>query len=59
VRYASSYGIYQQEWDFSLPVVLVKGKSYLVLKIVTKSLNKVRLEMWFVGENESFNARFI
>jgi len=39
--------------------VLVKGKSYLVLKIVPKSLNKVRLEMWLVGENESFNARFI
>jgi hypothetical protein len=39
--------------------VLVKEKSYLVLKIVPKSLNKLKLEMWFDGENESFNARFI
>jgi hypothetical protein len=26
---------------------------------VSKSLKKVRLEIWFDGENESFNAEFM
>lgn len=30
-----------------------------MLKTVSKSLKNVRLEMWFNGENESFNLRFI
>ena len=34
-------------------------KNNLMLKIVLKSLKKVRLEMWFGGENESRNIEFI
>jgi hypothetical protein len=34
-----------------------KMKSYLVLKTVSKSLKKARLEMWFDGQNESFNVK--
>jgi hypothetical protein len=35
--------------------VLVKS----VYKSVSKSLKKLRLEMWFDGANKSFNAEFI
>jgi hypothetical protein len=34
-------------------------KNNLMLKIVLKSQKKVRLEMWFGGENESRNIEFI
>jgi len=39
-----------------LPFLLIK---YLVHKIVLKSLKKVKLEMWFGGQNESRNVEFI
>lgn len=50
-------GIY---WTFVarnvLPFVLVK---YLVHKIVLKSLKKVKLEVWFGGQNELHSVEFI
>ena len=39
-----------------LPFVLVK---YLVHKIVLKSLKKVKLEVWFGGQNELHSVEFI
>ena len=48
-----------QNWVVCLPVVLVKMKSTLVFKNVSRSLEKVKSDMWFDDENELLNADFV
>lgn len=42
--------------QFRLPATLLQKSCVQECVKITK---KVRLHMWFVGENESFNAQFI